>query len=389
MDFRSEYCGRKLVKAGFWAFYVRETARDMLFKKKPAVINILTNADLLQISKLFPDIEYLNEGNEYSCFLRAKYPVQFFICDYSAYRAVHLPGLIDSKKDAYKLFAERSLFTVNSFVYDFKNVVFYDTLDAYSHFKKKLVQTIRTPEQSVPEHPTIALKTAKILSETGFEIDRSLYDFLIQNRSLYDYKNINEEIAAIFLDILVSGRAYEGLNLLNAWGVFDDLLPEVALLKEVDQDKEYHPEGNGFWHTLECMKFVKRPNKRLMMAILLHDTGKALTQAGNRKTKPFPNHSVASKVVAKKVLKRFHSNNEDIEEVLFLVKYHMILNAIDRLPENRLRTIFTSPYFPDLLELYRADLESGYHKVQGYYHAARLYKEFMRKDKLRKQGVYA
>ena len=67
----------------------------------------------------------------------------------------------------------------------------------------------------------------------------------------------------------------------------------------------------------------------------------------------------------------------------------MILDAVKRLPKSRLRGIFGSPYFPNLLELYRADLESGYHNVDNYYQAARMYKEFLRTERLNRQGVYA
>jgi len=125
------------------------------------------------------------------------------------------------------------------------------------------------------------------------------------------------------------------------------------------------------------------------MSLLLHDTGKALTKTGRKNNSPFPNHSVVSTMVAKNVLDRFYFTDDEIDEVIFLVKYHMILNAVDSLPDRRLRKIFTSPFFPNLLELYRADLESGYHTVEGYYHAARVYREFLRKERLKQQGVYA
>jgi len=153
-------------------------------------------------------------------------------------------------------------------------------------------------------------------------------------------------------------------------------------LKLVHQDKDHHPEGNAFRHTLQCMKFVKKPNKNLMMAILLHDTGKATTMS-MRTMHRFPNHAYESKVISRDILRRFHFEGRDRDEILFLVDNHMILNGVDRLPQHVLRKIFTSPYFPNLLELYRADIESGYHEIHDYYHVARVYKDFMKKQKLR------
>jgi len=58
MSFRYEYCGKLLTGNNFWACYAFETARDLLLKRKPRVIKILTNAGLHQLSKLFPEIEF-------------------------------------------------------------------------------------------------------------------------------------------------------------------------------------------------------------------------------------------------------------------------------------------------------------------------------------------
>jgi CRISPR/Cas system-associated endonuclease Cas3-HD len=137
------------------------------------------------------------------------------------------------------------------------------------------------------------------------------------------------------------------------------------------------------------MRCVKKPTKTLMMAVLLHDTGKAVTLTSRKKRKLFPNHSSASTQISKNVLRRFSFTGEEMEEIFFLVRNHMILDAIDRLPETRLRRLFLSPYFPNLLELYRADLESGYHNMAGYYHAARAYRAFLRREKMWREGVYA
>jgi tRNA nucleotidyltransferase/poly(A) polymerase len=388
MRFISESYGKTLVKRGFWAYYAFETSRDMLLKRDPKAIKILTNADLLQISKLFPKVVYRKDCDEHA-YLKGNLPVYFFISDYPEDRNVHIPGMIEKRREAGKHAAKETLFSINSFLFDFERDVFYDPLDAYPYLKQKKIKTIKKPAQIAEKFPTVALKTAKIFSETGFSVDRSLREFLKYNQSLYHYDQVNECVAEDFIDILVSGNAYKALTYLEEWGVIDTLLPEVATLKYVFQDKDHHPEGNGFWHTIECLKFVKRPKKALMMAVLLHDTGKALTQYGKEKDRSFPEHSIASKSIAKNVLKRFYFSDEEIKEVLFLVSNHMMLNSVDRLPENRLRTLFTSPYFPDLLEIYRADLESGYHNVESYYHAARVYKEFLRKERLRNEGIYA
>ena len=388
MIFNDEKCGAVLLENNFWACYAFETARDLLLKQKPSVINILTNADLLHISKLFSNISFRKNSDEHAYYDQGDYPVRFFTIDNGENHSLDQTFSIEMKKNSLKRAAEYSLFSINSFFYDLEEGIFYDPLDAYPLLKKGIIKTVKNPEHTAAMLPTFALKTAKVFSETGFEIDKSLVRFLKRNEKLSGYKEINEVIAGDFLDICVSGRAYEALSFLDEWNILELLLPEVSVLKTVDQDKDHHPEGNGFWHTLGCLKYVKKPNKNLMMAILLHDTGKAVTATGHKRGRAFPDHSSASKTIARKVLHRFYYNSEEMDEIFFLVKNHMILNAVDRLPNNILRSLFTSPYFSTLMELYRADLESGYHRVDSYYKTARKYKEFLRRDRLKRQGIY-
>jgi len=382
MGFRSEYCGELLTQKGFWAYYAFETARDMLLKKDPRTINILSSADLFQLSKLFPEIRFRKNRKEHAYLIQNGNPVRFYISNYPADRSVRIPGLIEGEKDALRYAVKSELFRINSFFYNIKRKIYHDPLDAYFQLKNGIIQTIVPPEKAGKSFPLIALQTAKIFCETNFEIDDELCAYLNHQTSLKVYEAIDDEMISYFTDIIVSKRAYKALALLNDWGVLDILLPEVTRLQLVHQDKDHHPEGNAFRHTLQCMKFVKKPNKNLMMAILLHDTGKATTMSMRTENR-FPNHAYESKVISRDILRRFHFEGRDRDEILFLVDNHMILNGVDRLPQHVLRKIFTSPYFPNLLELYRADIESGYHEIYDYYHAAKVYRNFMKKQKLR------
>ncbi|MFW6137932.1 MAG: HD domain-containing protein [Spirochaetota bacterium] len=389
MGFSSEQCGKLLVENGYWAYYAFDTARNMLLHQKPRNINILTNADLGDLSKLFPDIIFSGDGYGQARLKNDGYSVQFYISDLDADRMVYIPGLAEPEKEALKKATSLTPFSINCFFYDIRKDIFYDPLDAYELLRKGVINTNIPPRQAVKGFSTLALKTALLFSETGFEVDPVL-DQLLEGMSFVSgYRKITKSMSSDLNRILTSGRAYESLVLLNRWGVLDALLPEVTTLKKVNQDKDHHPEGNGFWHTMRCLRCVKKPNKNLMMAALLHDTGKATTFSRRKKHRlVFPDHSKVSREIAARVLKRFHYSSGDIQEILFLVENHMILGAVDRLPEKRQNMVFMSPYFPNLLELYRADIESGYHHAGNYYHVSRLYREYLRKQKLREQGIY-
>ncbi len=387
MEFGSERCALQLISNGFWAYYSAETARDMLLRKRPQRINILTNADLLQLSKLFSDVHFRNSHDESAYLMGEDIPVFFYISDYPVETAVKIPGMVDLEKEALQVAANRELFRVNSFFYNIKREVFHDLLDSYTQLKSGFIQTVTDVAEAAGRYPTIALKTAKLLSETGFVLDECLYSFLKEQRGTAVYKHLDEEVASDFVDTVNSKHAKVALSLLDEWGVLEHLLPELARLKDVCHDKDHHPEGNAFAHTLRCLACVKEPNSNLMMAILLHDIGKATTM-NNGNGFRFPNHAHESMKIAEGVLRRFRFTEKNREEVLYLVRNHMMINGIEKRPESFQKKFFSSPYFPNLLELYRADVESTYTHVKNYYQVARLYRKMMRKMKFQQQGVY-
>jgi tRNA nucleotidyltransferase/poly(A) polymerase len=388
MGFSSEPCAQLLLDEGLWAYYCTETARDMLLRRSPTTINILTNADLIQLHRLFPDLSLNGERRESAFLDRDGVRVRFHLSDYPIYRSVQIPGMLEVEKDALKLAAEHELFRINGFFYNIISEVFHDPLDSFRQLRDGLIQTVQPLELAAREHPTIALETAKLYSETGFVLDERLNEFLGEADTPSLYSRPDRNVVMSFIDAFSSKRADWVLTLLDRWGVLTQLLPEVSRLKNVGHDKDHHPEGDAFHHTLRCLKCVKKPNPNLMFAILLHDTGKATTMSGGNGFR-FPKHSLESRRIAERVLHRFGIDEQDREEILFLVQNHMLLNDIERRPESFQKRIFSSPFFPNLLELYRADIESTFTHVRSYYHVARLYRRLMKKQRLQEQGVYA
>jgi len=376
---------KTLIKEGFYAFYAFETARDLLIKRKPSKYIILTNADIISLSKLFPSLDFVNFPKVNGDFFNGKSNIKFVVEDTS--NGIRIPGLLHRHEGYLKDIANKAIFTVNTFFYDVVQEKFYDPLDSYQHIREGLITTILPVRRQIKQNPVLGLKTAKLFGGTGFKLDPSLEKLLDDCTEIAVYQNITEDIAEDFKDLLVSRYPFEAMSLLDRWGILDVMLPELAKLKDVSQDKEYHPEGNGFWHTLQCLKYVKKTNINLMMALLLHDTGKAYAKLNSKNGKPFPNHSIISRDISKNILRKFFFNREDYKEILFLVENHMILNAVNILPESRLKSIFDSPYIQNLFELYRADISSGFHDMKSFHNAANRYRDYLRKKKLKKIGI--
>lgn len=85
--------------------------------------------------------------------------------------------------------------------------------------------------------------------------------------------------------LLQAKRPSIGIQLLNEFTVIEQLFPELARLINVQQDPEWHPEGDVFVHTLividEARKLIDdlaRPRQiTIMLAAVAHDFGKPST----------------------------------------------------------------------------------------------------------------
>jgi len=78
----------------------------------------------------------------------------------------------------------------------------------------------------------------------------------------------------LLLGILNGARPDKGLKLLYETGFVQAYWPELARMSVIPHVKDYHPEGDGWEHTLETFKHRKQTGAVLSLALLLHDTGK-------------------------------------------------------------------------------------------------------------------
>lgn len=182
----------------------------------------------------------------------------------------------------------------------------------------------------------------------------------------------------LLASLLASRRPDKGLALLERAGFVAAAWPELAEMTRIPHVKDYHPEGNVWEHTLETLKYRKRTDLVLSLALLLHDAGKPGAEGSGERR--FDGHSELGARVASRFLGRLAFPGALASDVAFLVRYHMMPAALAQLPPFRTEPVLASPLFPQLLELYRADLSSSYADEAGYYEACRIYQRY-RKDR--------
>lgn len=103
----------------------------------------------------------------------------------------------------------------------------------------------------------------------------------------------------------------------------------LAQLKNVPQNKKFHPEGNVWNHTMMVVdNAAERKNesknpKALMLAALLHDIGKPPTTKIRHGKITSYDHDIVGARIAKDFLREFDEDDNVIGEVGALVRWHM------------------------------------------------------------------
>ncbi|MGG7176242.1 HD domain-containing protein [Clostridium paraputrificum] len=149
--------------------------------------------------------------------------------------------------------------------------------------------------------------------------------------------NIKELFLEVEDHLLKDEKPSVYLNEAKNKGLFD-AVPFLWLknLEKVDQSPKHHPEGNVWIHTMMVVdKGAKerkdsRDKRALMWALLLHDIGKAKTTKLRKGRLTSYDHDKVGEEEGRKFLKFFIDDNNFIDKVVKLIRYHMHLLFISK-----------------------------------------------------------
>lgn len=191
---------------------------------------------------------------------------------------------------------------------------------------------------------------------------------------------LSPEFHRLLLTQIVTGRfAARGLQLLCDSGYLAEVIPELQAMNETEHSKEHHPEGNVWAHTMQTFGYRKHSDTNLALALLFHDSGKPKARPSGAHR--FSEHADLGAATARTVLGRLGFDRALIDEVAWLIRFHMMPAALERLPDHRRNPVMSSPLFPTLLELYRCDLSSTFRGPEPYYQACRVYRRYLKRNR--------
>ena len=166
--------------------------------------------------------------------------------------------------------------------------------------------------------------------------------------------------------ILIEGGARKGLELLDASGLLEVVLPEIHAMKGVDQSPDHHPEGDVFTHTLLILDHLRTPTETLAYGCLLHDVGKPVCMRREADHITFYGHSEKGAEIAEEVLKRLKRGRTVWERVRFLVRNHLRHTQAPKMRLSTLKRFLREEGIDELLELARMDALAAHGDLRCY-----------------------
>lgn len=305
----------------------------MLLKKEPADWDVTTDATPQQVKVLFRrtidtgikhgtvTVMLNDEAHEYKGYEVTTYRID------GEYDDARHPKDVTYTKDLREDLKRRD-FTINAMAYN-DRVGLVDGFDGEADLRRRIIRAVGDPYERFSEDALRILRAYRFAAQLGFGIDHKTEEAAIKLKD-----NLNkisaERIQAELTKIICSPHPDVLMDMYRA-GITKVLLPEFDLCMKTEQRSKHHLYTVGA-HTIRALminaefsgiEFDKDTLRYIRYAILFHDFGKpeAMTEDESG-ARHFKGHAVISELIAKDIMKRLKLDNDTIDTVAALVKWH-------------------------------------------------------------------
>ena len=313
--------------AGFEAYAVGGCVRDSILGRIPKDWDITTSAKPLEVKKLFRrtidtgikhgtvTVMFGNEGYEITTYR--------IDCEYEDMR--HPKEVIFTDRLVEDL--KRRDFTINAMAYsDSTGLV--DEFDGISCIESHTLKAVGNAYDRLTEDALRILRALRFSAELDYDMDEELTE-AIRKLACNLNKISAERICTELIKLLKSDNPDRIRNAYEL-GVTKVIMPEFDLCMETEQNTPHHmyTVGEHTIHTLlEIDKFKdafsERENRILKLTMLFHDFGKPAAKTTDEKgVDHFKRHPEISETIAAQIMRRLKLDNDTIDNVKALVKWH-------------------------------------------------------------------
>lgn len=167
----------------------------------------------------------------------------------------------------------------------------------------------------------------------------------------------------------------EAIKLLSDDSRLSRDFPEIATLGGCPQKGPFHGEGDVLAHTrIVVANLPDGASSELVWAGILHDIAKPLTiserERGGEVINQFFKHEVVGADLAAEILSRQGIADDVRDKVWWLIRHHMRIASLPQMRAAKAREFATHHYFPELVELFKADVRGSESRTEDL-HAAK------------------
>lgn len=341
-----------IMAAGYEAYAVGGCIRDTLLHRSPNDWDITTNASPLQVKSLFR--RTIDTGIQHGTVTVMLGQEGFEVTTYRIdgdYSDGRHPNQVTYTKSLTEDLKRRD-FTINAMAYNETDGLV-DIFGGQEDLVNGIVRCVGDPRQRFSEDALRILRAVRFSAQLGYRIDDSTRS-AIRELAPTLRKISAERIQTELVKLLVSGHPEE---LLTAYedGITAVILPEFDLCMQTEQHNPHHLYSVGM-HTMKAVEQV-RADKVLRLAMLFHDMGKpSCKQADEEGIDHFHAHPAVSEEIALSVLHRLKFDNDTMDMVRRLVRYHDYYIEANEKSVRRAMHKIGEDAFPLLLEVKRADM---------------------------------
>lgn len=351
---------------GHEAYAVGGCVRDLYLGKTPADWDITTSASPNQVKALFEHTIDTGIAHGTVTVMRSRtgYEVTTYRID-GSYKDGRHPEQVEFTSQLSEDLRRRD-FTINAMAYN-ETEGLVDLFGGVDDLEKKMIRCVGRARERFSEDALRMLRALRFSAQLGFEIEKDTYDAICALAPTIE--KVSKERIMVELNKLLMSDHPDCMRQVYQTGLTKVFLPEFDVMMETPQNNKHHCYSVGE-HTLHTLCHVPA-EKKLRLAMLLHDVGKPATKTTDEEGQDhFYHHQEVGADMAASILRRLKYDNDTIAMVKKYVRYHDERPEINERVVRRAIVRIGTDCFPEIFAIKRAD-------VLGQ-------SDYMREDKLQK-----
>ncbi len=364
----------RIQAAGYEAYAVGGCVRDSLLGKEPDDWDITTSAKPEDIKRLFARTidTGIMHGTVTVMVQKEGFEVTTYRID-GKYEDSRHPKDVTFTADLREDLRRRD-FTINAMAYNPKDGLI-DLYEGMQDMERGLIRCVGNAKERFTEDALRMMRAVRFSAQLGYVIEENTKAAVRELAPTI--RNISAERIQTELVKLMVSEHPDYIRTAYETGITAQIFPEFDVCMETGQNNPHHCYSVGE-HILHTLSYVE-PDKTLRLSLLFHDIGKPETLTVDEQGITHNHgHAAVGEEMAVNILKRLKFDNDTIDKVRKIVRYH------DRKIESNAKSVrravnhIGEDIFPLLFSVKYADIMAQ--------------SEFQREEKLREletlRGIY-